>query len=180
MTLDEYKEYITEKLQKIPRHPSTFKDEETVVISDKGFAAMQKNSEYESWVLEYVEKNLAVPDYLCFYPGNNGRVGVMNFGETKEDFRGTMYGKHERQPKFSVEESFWTMRVNRLKKRLEAEQELFLKERQLLEAAESFAEMRAAQLDNPSDSERPELPITGVPASFLLSMLDGTEGTSAT
>ena len=180
MTLDEYKEYITDNLQKIPRHPSTFKDDETVVISDEGFAAMQKDSDYEAWVLEYVEKNLAVPDYLCFYPGHSGRVGVMYFGEKKEDTHGTMMSKPSHQPNFGLEESFWAMRIQRLKKRLEAEEKFFLKEKQMLDAAESLAKTRAAQADGLDGTERPELPITGVPASFLLSMLGGAKGNSAT
>ena len=172
MTLDEYKNFATEKILQTSRHFSRFKDDITVVLTDKTFAAMKDNSDYESWVFNRLEEELNFPDYLCFYPGNHGRVETIQFGETEKDYRGTSMGKQKNfsQPQ---EKSYWELRLEKLKKRLEAEQEYFLKRQQLIEAGEQTAERRAVQnlqLGLNGDL-RPQLPITGVPASLLLDLL---------
>lgn len=169
----DYKDFVTEKILQTPRHFSRYKDDATVVISDKALAAMQNNPDYEAWVFQRVEDEMNFPDYLCFYPGNNGRTATYQFGETKEDYRGTSYSKHSRQP-VSNEKSYWDLRLERLKKRLEAEQEYFLQRQQLEEVGEQLAERRAAYNAAVGfDELKPQKPITGVPASLLLAMLNG-------
>lgn len=172
MSLDEYKNFIAEKLQALPHHPSTFKDDNTVIISDAAFESMKKNPEYEDWVIDRVAQNLSTPDFLCFYPGNNGRTATFQFGETEEDYRGTMQGKPSKNFP-NNEESYWQLRLDRLKKRLAAEQEYFLDRQRLEKVSETLAERRAiaAKMSGLDDTIKPELPITGVPAELLLALL---------
>lgn len=172
MSLDDYKNFVTEKILQTSRHFSRFKDDITVVLTDKTFAAMKSNPDYESWVFNRLQEELNFPDYLCFYPGNNGRMETIQFGETEKDYRGTSIGKHKNFSQ-SQEKSYWELRLERLKKRLEAEQEYFLKRQQLIEIGEQLAERRAVQMQQLGlDGDlRPQLPITGVPASLLLDLL---------
>lgn len=172
MSLDDYKNFVTEKILQTSRHFSRFKDDITVVLTDKTFAAMKSNPDYESWVFNRLQEELNFPDYLCFYPGNQGRMETIQFGETEKDYRGTSIGKQKNFPQ-SQEKSYWELRLERLKKRLEAEQEYFLKRQQLIEVGEQLAQRRAVQMQQIGlDSDfKPQMPITGVPASLLLDLL---------
>lgn len=173
MTLDEYKAYIEGELQNIPRNITRHRDQVTIVISDAGFEAMQNDSDYEAWVLNGVREELSFPDYLCGYPGTYGRYDVMEFGATKEDFRGHMSAIHKNDSRHVEEETYWERRLNRLKARLKAEQELFEHEMTLKKEYESeLNEAILAAKAGLTDSQLPETPIVGVPASYLLSMLD--------
>ena len=176
MTLDEYKTYIEGELQKIPRHFTRHRDDVTIVISDAGYQAMQNDSDYEAWVLNSVREGLSFPDYLWAYPGTNGRYDVMEFGATREDFRGHMWSKPKNHSlnRPDNEETYWDLRLKRLKARLKAEQELFEHELILKKACDESAQLEASQRaqDGLTDSALPEQPIIGVPAKFFLSMLD--------
>ena len=174
MTLDEYKDYIEGQLQNIPRNVTRYRDDVTVVISEAGFAAMQSDPDYEAWVLDSVREELSFPDYLCCYPGTYGRYDVMQFGANKEDFRGHMSAIHKRDSRHVEEESYWDLRLKRLKARLKAEQELFEKEQLLQKAFDESAQLEAIERAEAGlpDSLAPKKPIIGIPASYLLSMLD--------
>lgn len=176
MTLDQYKTYIEGLLQNIPRNFTRYRDDVTICISDAGFRAMQNDSDYEIWVLEFVREELAMPDYLCGYPGTYGRYDVMQFGATKDDFRGHMSAIHKNDSRHVEEETYWDRRLKRLKARLKAEQELFEHEQLLQKACDESAQLEALQRarDGLTDSLAPEKPLIGVPARFLLSMLTAT------
>ena len=174
MSPDEYKAYVEGELQNISRHFSRHRDDVTIVISDAAYASMQNDLAYEAWVFDSVRKELAVPDYLCGYPGNCGRHDVLIFGATREDFRGHSHAIRRndfRRP--NTQESYWELRLKRLKARLKAEQELFEHEQLLQKACDSAAQVEAIQRarEGLTDSLSPEQPIVGVPAKFLLSML---------
>ena len=173
MTFDEYKAYIEGELQNIPRHFSRYRDDVTIVISDAGYHAMQNDPAYEAWVLDSVRDELNFPDYLCGYPGTYGRYDVMEFGATREDYRGHMSAIHKNDPRHVEEETYWELRLKRLKARLKAEQELFEHELILQKACDESAQVEALQRakDGLTDSLAPEKPIIGVPASYLLAML---------
>ena len=168
MSLEDYKNFVTEKILQTSRHFSRFKDDITVVLTDKTFSAMKNNPDYESWVFKRIEDELNFPDYLCFYPGNFGRNETYQFGETEKDYRGSSISKQKNFPK-SQEKSYWELRLEKLKKRLEAEQKYFLEREQLIKSGEKIAERRAVQTLN--DDFKPQLPIAGVPASLLLDLL---------
>ena len=145
MTLDEYKAYIEGELQNIPRNITRHRDEVTIVISDAGYEAMQANPEYEAWVLKSVREELAFPDYLCGYPGTYGRREVIQFGATKEEYRGHSSAIHKNDSRHVEEESYWERRLKKLKARLKTEQELFEHEQLLQKACEESAQVEAIQ-----------------------------------
>ncbi|MBR0260798.1 MAG: hypothetical protein IJQ85_03290 [Selenomonadaceae bacterium] len=174
MTFDEYKSYIEGELQNIPRNITRHRDDVTVVISDAGFQAMQNDPEYETWVLDSVREELSFPDYLCGYPGTYGRYDVMQFGASKEDFRGHMSAIHKNDSRCVEEETYWERRLKRLKARLKAEQELFEHEQLLQKVSDESAQVEALQRAKEGliDPFAPQKPIIGIPASYLLSMLN--------
>ena len=51
MTMDEYKQYIHEKISQIPMHPTRMSENISIHISEAGFEAMKNDPEYEAWVL---------------------------------------------------------------------------------------------------------------------------------
>ena len=174
MTLDEYKAYIEGQLQNIPRNLTRYRDDVTIVISDAGYAAMQSDSAYEAWVLDRVREELAFPDYLCCYPGTYGRYEVIQFGATKEDYRGQSSAIHKNDSPHVEEETYWERRLKRLKARLKAEQELFEHEQLLQKVSDESAQVEALQRAKKGliDPFAPQKPLIGVPARYLLSMLD--------
>lgn len=127
MTLKEYKQYIYRKISALPVHPSNQYDSVSVQISDEGFEAMQKDPEYEKWVLDTLRRNFA------FYNPWSGICGgnyVMHrFGATKEEYRGDSFAKGvQGGRKESIlegdEETFWERRARRNKEFLEMQQEM--------------------------------------------------------
>ena len=177
MSPDEYKAYIEGELQNIPRHFSRHRDNVTIVISDAGYSAMQNDPTYEAWVLDRVREELNFPDYLCGYPGTYGRHVTFEFGATREDSRGYSYAirRNDSFNRPDTQETYWELRLKRLKARLKAEQELFEHEQILRKACDSAAQVEAIQRarEGLTDSLTPEQPIVGVPAKFFLSILDG-------
>ena len=174
MSLDEYKSYIESALQNIPRNFTRHRDDVTVVISDAGYRAMQNDSEYEAWVLDSVREELSFPDYLCGYPGTYGRREVIQFGATKEEYRGQSYAIRKHEAPHVEEETYWERRLKRLKARLKAEQKLFEHEQILQQVNDESAQVEALQRakEGLTDPFAPQKPIIGVPAGYLLSMLE--------
>ena len=48
MTMDEYKQYIHEKISQIPMHPTRMSESISIHISEVGFEAMKNDPEYEA------------------------------------------------------------------------------------------------------------------------------------
>ena len=99
----------------------------------------------------------------------------MEFGATKEDFRGHMSAIHKNDSRnLNEEETYWDRRLKRLKARLKAEQELFEQEMILQKVSDDSAQVEAIQKtkEGLTDPFAPEKPIIGVPAKYLLSMLE--------
>ena len=48
MTMDEYKQYIHEKISQIPMHPTRMSESISIHISEAGFEAMKNDPEYEA------------------------------------------------------------------------------------------------------------------------------------
>ena len=173
MTMEEYKEYINDKLQSMKRDLTRYQDSETIVISDAGFEAMKNDPEYEAWVLDVVQQNLNVPNYLFGWK-NSARICVHQFGATKEEYRGQSYSAQNDKPLSNNEvEDFWTLRRKRMKKLLVMQQEMFDDIYELKQLSEHKAEVKAAQMKEEGlvDTSNPMQIITGIPAKFLLSML---------
>ena len=173
MSLDEYKQYIVDKIQSLPAASTHFLDSETVVISDKGYEAMQTDPEYEAWVLDTIQKNLSTPTYTSFLTPKLEHVAVHSFGASKEEYRGQSWSNQKNSPLENVED-YWTTRRKRSKHILELEQEMFNNVRILKELSNRKAQVRAAQAKAAGldDELKPEPVIVGIPAEFLLGMLD--------
>ena len=174
MSLDEYKQYIAEQIQSMPVKATHFFDSETIVISDKGYEAMQADPEYEAWVLDSIRNSLSTPTYANLVTPSLEHYGVHSFGATKEEYRGQSWSRQQKSPLESVQDDYWTLRRKRSKKFLEMEQELFTNIRQLEELGNRKAQVRAAQAKAAGldDELKPEPVIVGIPAEFLLGMLD--------
>ena len=174
MTMDEYKEYIHDKLQTMKRDFTRYQDDETIVISDAGFEAMKNDSEYEAWVLNVVQDNLMTPNYLFGWK-NSARISIHQFGATKEEYRGQSYSadRGNNNPVNNEDEDFWLQRHKRIKKILEMEQEMFDNLYELQQFSKHKAEVKSAQMkaEGLVDTSNPMPVITGVPAKYLLSML---------
>ena len=71
-------------------------------------------------------------------------------------------------------EDFWTQRLKRMKKRFEMEQEMFDNLYELKQISRHKAEVKSAQMkaDGLVDTSNPMPVITGIPAKYLLSMLE--------
>ena len=173
MSLDEYKQYITEKIQSMPVASTHWLDNETIVISDKGYEAMQADPEYEAWVLDSIRENLSAPTYASMVTPKLEHMAVHSYGATKEEYRGQSWSRQKNSPLESTE-SYWTTRRKRSKHILELEQEMFLNVQQLKELSNRKAIVRAEQAKAAGldDALKPEPVIVGIPAEFLLSMLD--------
>lgn len=122
MTLEQYKNYIHNKISQIPLHPSQRLNSISIHISDEGFEAMQKDSEYEKWVLDRLKYDFGFNDPWANFCG--GSYIVHYFGATKDEYQGQSWyqgyqnGKGENLFDTKSKDSFWERKVQR-KKRME-------------------------------------------------------------
>lgn len=94
MTMEEYKQYIYDKILRMPVDPSQIQDAVSIQISEEGFAAMKADPEYEKWVLDTIRRDLG-----AYNPW--GRMGESTyrshyFGATKQEYRGYCFAKENR------------------------------------------------------------------------------------
>lgn len=126
MTMEEYKQYIHDKISQMTMNPSRMQDTISIHISEAGFEAMKNDSEYEKWVLDYLQK-----DFNCYNPWTascGGCYCVKYIGATKEEYRGESWyagyqnGKGTSLYNEKSQDSFWERRAER-KQRLEEQYE---------------------------------------------------------
>lgn len=126
MTMDEYKQYIHDKISQMTMNPSRMQDTISINISEAGFEAMKNDPEYEKWVLDYLQK-----DFNCYNPWTSSCGGcycVKYIGATKEEYRGESWyagyqnGKGTSLYNEKSQDSFWERRAER-KQRLEEQYE---------------------------------------------------------
>lgn len=133
MTLEEYKQYIHQKISQIPMHPSQAMSCVSIHITDKGFEAMKKDPSYEKWVLDTLKVNFSFNDPWAGICG--GSFSVHHFGETKEEYHGERWNMGFQGGKGSSifdeesEDSFWEKRAKRHKKYIEMQNEAALEEK---------------------------------------------------
>ena len=134
MTMEEYKQYIYDKISQMTINPSRMQDNISINISEAGFKAMKNDPEYEKWVLDYLQK-----DFNCYNPWtatNGGCYCVKYIGATKEEYRGeSWYAGYQNGKGTSLydeksQDSFWERRAER-RQRLEEEYEELLEKRAL-------------------------------------------------
>lgn len=83
MTMEEYKQYIAQKIRQIPVHPSRRYEYISVNISEEGYAAMKNDPEYEAWVLNDLRSAWARPGF-CFGSGDRVYTNIY-YGATREE-----------------------------------------------------------------------------------------------
>ncbi|MDE7445619.1 MAG: hypothetical protein K2N15_07970 [Lachnospiraceae bacterium] len=124
MTMEEYKQYIHDKISQIPMHPTRMSESISINISEAGFEAMKNDPEYEAWVLNDLRTGWAQPDRWAGVCG--GAYSMIYYGATKEECHAEMWsagyqnggGKSLFDNK--AKDSFWERRVER-KQRMEAQ-----------------------------------------------------------
>ena len=119
MTLEQYKNYIRDKISQIPLHPSQRLNSISVHISDEGFEAMKNDPEYEKWVLDTLRANFQFNDPFAYMCG--GSFSVHYFGATKEEYhgygwyKGYQNGRGESLFNEKSKDSFWERRLRNKK-----------------------------------------------------------------
>lgn len=89
MTMDEYKEYIKERILALPMHSSHMQDTISIIISDEGFEAMKKDAEYEEWVLNDLRMAWTWENPWAGFMG--GAYSIIHYGATKEEYHADMW-----------------------------------------------------------------------------------------
>ncbi|MCH5265690.1 MAG: hypothetical protein J1F02_07300 [Lachnospiraceae bacterium] len=132
MTLEQYKNYIRDKISQIPLHPSQRLNSISVHISDEGFEAMQNDPEYEKWVLDTLRANFRFNDPFANMCG--GSFSVHYFGATKGEYhghgwyKGFQNGRGESLFNKEAKDSFWERRL-RHKKLMKEQYERWLEKK---------------------------------------------------
>lgn len=115
MTMEEYKQYISQQIRKFPIHPSRWQENISVVIFEEGYVAMKNDPEYEAWVLNNLQAFYGQPG-SCF--GNSDRVYTnVYIGASKEECYAETWSVPGRSPGERAEERRREDRI-RLAKRL--------------------------------------------------------------
>lgn len=86
MTMEEYKQYVHDRISALPVHPTQTNGQYAIHVSDAAFAAMKADPEYEKWVLDAIATNFATNDPWSSVCG--GSYSVLNIGATKEESNG--------------------------------------------------------------------------------------------
>ncbi len=143
MTLEEYKNYIHDKISSIPMDPSQAIGSISIHITDAGFEAMKNDPEYEKWVMDGLKTNFQTHDpwsSMC------KSYSVFHIGASKEEcsasgwYEGYKGGKGGSIWEDENKGSFWTKRAeqkkiqDRIDKKAAEKKEL--EEKWLQEAAE--------------------------------------------
>lgn len=136
MTMEEYKEYIYNRIAQIPLHPTNMQDTISVQITEEGFAAMKEDAEYEEWVLDSIKTNFSSYDPWSGMCG--GKYVILHFGASKEQSRGESWragylnGSGNKLFNQKAKDGFWERRVKRHKELTEQYEE-FLEKKELNE-----------------------------------------------
>ena len=86
MTMEEYKQYIYDKISALSLNPSRMQESISIHISEAGFEAMKNDPEYEKWVLNHLQE-----EFSCYDPWVStcgGAYSVLYIGATKDECHG--------------------------------------------------------------------------------------------
>lgn len=154
MTMEEYKQYIYDKISQLPMHPSNMNDSISIQISEAGFEAMKNDPEYEKWVLDSVETNFMFNDPWSSSCG--GKYAIFYFGATKEESRGESWrsgyqgGNGKKLYNEKSQDSFWERKAER-KRRLEEQYKEMQEKKVLAEKLQQrqyYAELTENKAEN--------------------------------
>ena len=148
MTQSEYKEYIAKKISALPRHDSKSKDTVIVDITDEGFSAMQKDADYENWVLSTVASDLSTQNPLASMTG--GRCAIFRFGAQKSQYSAESWGKARDVTDIMASltaagDAFWNDNAAKISQRLTDDYMNELREQQLSQITRQMINLRQQQ-----------------------------------
>lgn len=134
MTMEEYKQYIYDKISSLPMDPSHMLDNISIHISEAGLEAMKNDPEYEKWVLDGLGKNFMTHNPWASICG--GCYCVHYIGASPQEYRGEswyagyQHGKGASLYNEKSKDSFWERKVKR-EKRYKEQYEDFLEKKAL-------------------------------------------------
>lgn len=115
MTMEEYKQYISQQIKRMPVHPGRREENISVVISEEGYAAMKNDPEYEAWVLNNL-RSFYAQSGVCF--GSRDKIYTSVYiGATKEESHSETWSAPAQNYRDRAEEQRREARI-RLEKRL--------------------------------------------------------------
>ncbi|MCM1416029.1 MAG: hypothetical protein NC430_08910 [bacterium] len=144
MSMEQYKQYIYQKISALPTSATQKWDAVSVNISEEGFAAMKADPAYEKWVLDTLRRDFSYHNPWSAYAGGSYRIH--SFGATKEEYRGESFsmgfrngGKHTDSSSKKKQKSFWEKRAERHKLYLDLAQKAWYKRENEREYQEQIA-----------------------------------------
>ncbi len=179
MTMEEYQDYIWNKIDSFPFHPTRPFDEQTVKISEKCWNRMKDDSDYEEKMMNIIKDGRQYPDPF-FGMGSSGAYEVLEFdgGEGcyshtwSKNFGGSKSGASSQFNKES-EGGFWSNRRKRMKELCKEAEERHLERKQQMEL-DNLHIRKLRLMTQGKYKETASIIGTGVPASLLLSEIGGT------
>lgn len=131
MTMEEYKQYIHNKISQIPLNPSQSQWQWSIQITEEGYEAMKNDPEYEAHVLKAIRANFSFTDHY-----HSVNYSVLHFGATEEESYGQCFGGGS--PFMEKEEGFWDRRAKRREKLMEQYEEMMDQKAAAKEAGQLF------------------------------------------
>jgi len=154
MTMEEYKQYIYDKISQIPMHPTRMGESISITISEAGFEAMKNDPEYEAWVLNDLKVGWSQPDKWAGVCGS--AYSTIYYGATKEECHAEMWsagyqnGNGKSIYNEKARNNFWERREER-KRRLEEQYEEMQEKKVLAEKLQQrqyYAELKENKAEN--------------------------------
>ena len=177
MSMEEYKEYIHDKISGIPLNPSQSGWIWNIQITEEGFEAMKNDPEYEKHVLDAIRTN-----FSYFDPWHSKNWAVLHFGATEEESYGESYGMGNAF-EMKEEETFWERRLEK-KKKMKKQLDKYVEKRKLQEKEwqetliqrKIYYERIAAGEEHPNIDE--QMLKTRAAAFFDANIIVGNNGTN--
>ena len=124
MSMEEYKKYIYDILDKIPFDPSQARDAQFIDITEDGWEQMKNDPEYEAWVVGYFKVDRSVKNPFAGYPGVEPRIHTEHFGASIDEHIGQSYPQSSSAGDEKDSEDWWKKRHKRHQMYLEEATEL--------------------------------------------------------
>lgn len=147
MSMEEYKQYISDKISSFPFHPSQASESYSINISDAGFEAMKNDPEYEKWVLDDLRTCFATPVPSWYQAmGGPSTYTIFNYGASKEEFSGQKFpvGVQGNKGRFdsNADNGFWSKRADNKEIQKRMDEKLIERKQQQKELMEEYIEER--------------------------------------
>ncbi len=122
MTMEEYKRFITDLMNRIPYDWSQRQDVNVWSVTEAGWEQMKNDPDYEAWVLGYTVQDRAVNNPFAAMPGYSSNYHTEHFGASIDEHLGQSFPMNNSAAKNASgedEESWWEKRHKRYEEMLE-------------------------------------------------------------